>query len=752
VVGSSSTRRLGLLLLAAGVVAAVAAPLTHAGPASGAGSVAQDATVGLELDVGVQDRVTGGRRFPVLVTIRADRPVDGTLTIDIVNGPPAAEVHREVEVAAGTTKELRLVMSGLPWFGLSLRAQLLQDGRVVARQSVNLQREPLGSLVGVLPDLAGRRALPPTASMRGEVSTARLGALVPEQLALGVGGVEIFDVIAGTPRDLVDLDAAGRAVLLDWVALGGRLLLDGTADELAAAGVPPDWVPSVGTYAFAGLGEVRLAPGLGTGAWSDHLDMTRQRAADQLGMFDQLVHMGPQFSSSGGLASDAGLRLASLGVVIVVLLAYVVVVGPITFVVLKRRRRLAGGWIVVPALALACSLVVVVAGSGLRGNARAAHATVVSLTDDGRTAWRTEVIAVQRGSGQVGVRVPDGAGARGTDQWDGMGGTLVQSGVGDAQRLEAPADPGQAVVLPVSGAGTSDWHIDIEATSDGDDVVRGTFRHDLPVALHDVAVLAGGSDVLLGTVEPGAEVAFEVRNVDVLPIGRLGASGWRDRTSEQGFMMFGGPGFGGPGFGDAGFGMEGEIGNGAAIGGNGDSVAVQLGAWSRFEREEGLGFRSPANVRVVGWTRELAAPVTLRNGEAVKAGRTAVTAVAPVVPVDRVTTSSVRRELVAGDAVRMDGFDANANANGNVAPGVMRFVLPPQQAVAPGELRMTVPAWVRGVQLYVDGGGWVTVADGVGGEVAVPPGAVRDGVILAKFLASFDVFGELPGWTIREVS
>lgn len=179
-----------------------------------------------------------------------------------------------------------------------------------------------------------------------------------------------FSVVLLTEETWAKLDGARRQALLDWVALGGRLLLS------------PD-APGGGTMTQHGAGRV------------DHLPVsiraTDPQRSDGLGFHDTRL-TGRADALASGTFWDLNAKKWQIGLhagwLTLFILTFGVLVGPINLFVFApahRRHRL---FFTVPALSLAASVVlvvIIVVGDGF-GGAGARRAVVVLLPEQNQAA------------------------------------------------------------------------------------------------------------------------------------------------------------------------------------------------------------------------------------------------------------------------------------------------------------------------------------------------------------------------------
>jgi hypothetical protein len=158
---------------------------------------------------------------------------------------------------------------------------------------------------------------------------------------------------------------------------------------------------------------------------------------------------------------------------------------------------------------------------------------------------------------------------------------------------------------------------------------------------------------------------------------------------------------------------------------------VVTSAWAAIQRRVGWNFRPTGQVVAAGWTDELDAPVGPSSGAGpVRSSRSAVVARATVAAAgDRLSDAAVVRDMVRGPVTE--------SAGGDEVGAVWAFSLPDTVGDRPVDTRRLVMNQGSGfnrAELWTPGG-WVPVDIPATGEaeVAVPPAAVVDGVVLYRW-------------------
>jgi hypothetical protein len=665
----------------------------------------------IDAEAGVRNTIRSGAAMPVRISVDATERIDGTLSVSILDSPTPTVVEVPFDAAADTTTDLWVLVPSSPWGGGSVRVELRDGDRQLARRVINLNNDD-GETVGVLPDLVERTGgLPPSSALSvPELGTARIGPIDGDLLRLGAAGLGGLGGIAATPADLTSLDDGALTALLTWLERGGVLYVDTDAAGLAQlAAIPEAWRAGDAGYALAGMGEVRLTGGdLAEGRWDEHLVPTAGSV-----MFGssplQGSWWGAPTTSTALLVDESGLDLPSLGGIVPVLLVYVVAVGPLLFVVLKRMRRLTMAWVAVPALAAFTAGVIVVGGSALRREADPAHVTV-ALTGETGTMWRTSVLSPASGT-RSGVQAPEGwVAAADLQGWNGtsrrtvfdLGDRTVTRSVGPRQ-VDVVQLVGATAGAPGGGAGP----LVVEAASPADGVVTGTVRNDGALAVHDVAVLSGSAEMLVGDLAPGATAEFELADVDRrrLPTSPF-QSVWADPTLGE-MVQFGGPAFIQPPPGT-------------------DTPEVRMALLQMAVGDAPNDFTALGTVLAAGFAIDTG-PVPLTNGDVVTTGRTLVMARTAIAPVGGVPTdvTTMRRDVRNGSVALLE-----ATPNGNTQSLVSRFVIDPATASNVDRWQLMFPSLVREAAIW-DGDDWLRVEPS-DGPLIVPDDAVIDGSVLVR--------------------
>jgi hypothetical protein len=640
----------------------------------------------------------------------------------------------------------------------------------------------------------GADALPGTVPLAVDLGVARPVALDTDLLALGALALEPFDQLVAAPAELAALPSDQRAAVAAWVQAGGQLLLVGDDLDAAEGALPTGWLPGSGAGVRAGLGQVRAVGD----DWTEGLlpSPTRSSWEEELTASDLFSPPEPIVSSLG---ASAGLRLPD-GLGLGLLLgAYVVLAGPVVFVGLRRLQRRQLTWVAIPLLAVGSTGVVFTTGSSLRHSAGSAQVTVYETGPAGTVATSWALLANREG-GEVGVTLPAGWVAGGIfDEGRGTidGGSPVRLATGaggsDAEALVDSPVGGYGTVTARGPVPDMDEALVVTASSAADGVIHGTVRNRLDVDLDEVAVFAGRVGVVeVGPLAAGEQRDFSLENATAfgwndwgelkvwpLPDGRAGdrdvvrilpapAPAPADIQVAPGKAAVIDADGGNDVEARARIAKQGEVtvdvappqpvppqpapppvpppappvavkpdGGRVIDSGDPDDSPVVMGAWAAVQGRVGWNYRPTGQVVAVGWTDELDAPVDPSSGAGpTKSSRSAVVARATVTPAgDRLTDAAVVRSMVRGPVTEAGGADEVA--------AVWAFYLPDTVDGRPVDRRHLVMNQGSGftrAQFWTPDG-WVDAEVPATGqaEIAVPPAAVVDGVVVYRWAVAPEV-------------
>ncbi len=556
----------------------------------------------LEVTTAAGGRYQPGATTPFIVSVSADRAVEGTLTIRMDGSPVASE---RVEVSGGSTDDVIIVVATVPWQA-GYSAEFDADGDEDDSDLRITATAPGGDeLIGVLPTLA-QRNLPEQGALTVDLGVARFYPLDPALLDLGPDGLGTFSQVLATADDLAALTDQQRNALSSWVSdEGGTLILD-ESPEVAIPFTPT--APLSVDQASFGLGRIQFTRGAAAGG--DFDDLVRP-SASRSGEDFPWLQIG-SIPTSIQLARDAGVQVPAISSLILALLAYTVFVGPVLWLLLKRRRREPLLWAAIPLTALIVSLGVYVVGRQLRSSTTASHATVIADLPNGREV-ASQVLVTSPNGGSAGIRLPDGWRVAPSSQQAMFGGPFGQARAVDSApverdgRLTVDLDPGGINVMSVEGTvpATGTPAFEIAVTADGSDLV-GSVTNTTDKRLTNVLVSSGQAVSRIAALDPGEVKELTLRNPNTLRIQG-------DALMEQ--LNSGDPWT--PNDTDA---------NPGAV----------LDYLARSPRLRGAGF-----VTAIGWTRAADPMIETLSGVPITNGRTAFLTTVLVSPSDGATPNPV---------------------------------------------------------------------------------------------------------------
>jgi len=492
----------------------------------------------IQLEVGHPGTAHAGQWIPVTTTIRNRGPAfPGTLQLAtqwITHESSAVRIgpYRAVPQAPSvyrlpvdlppqtTTRHILPLLAN----GDLVRADLLDArDRSVATGQATLYVGAVAPVVAVISDREGaldqlRRVHPP-----GALSEIQVVRFRPEEAPNSAVLLRAFDIVAIDGATAAPFSRALRTALLDYVEVGGSLLVAAGANgRKTASGLPPQLLPASigdGSDAEEMRGQGRL---LFTSADSDSAERLGQVVARLLPAQPAVAGMGSHF---GHPLLERSQRIDRLlprvwapripppGLLGLLLLAYVLLLGPLHYVLLRRvgRRHLA--WVTLPAIAI----VVTAAAYGLalrnKGPEILANRFRVVHLEDG---WERAYVETYAGifvprSGTYTVRLPG----------DPYVATLVGGSYGavvGGRQQSGGRSPVDLQLLDVSPWSLRGFSTEEFIRAPGaleprlllrDGRLVGTITNRLPFALTD-AVAVAGSTQTLGRVGPGQSVAVNL--------------------------------------------------------------------------------------------------------------------------------------------------------------------------------------------------------------------------------------------------
>ncbi len=540
----------------------------------------------------------------LLVTITADGAVEGELKVSAAQVLVASQ---PVEVPGGSSKTVALTVPSTTWEGyeVSFAAPDADDSATVR---FNLREAEGNEIVAVFPAVAGR-GMPETADLSVDVGQARLFAFDPRLLDFGGGVLNAFSYAIAAPADLQQLSETALADFFEWVSLdGGSLVLTAEPGDLTLpAGLALEFPGDDQRLAWLGLGNVVFAGDELDGGYDGFL------APLPTGPNDEGQYWVDSWIRTEGLARDAGVRVASIGVLVIVLGVYAILAGPVLWLALRRRSREPLLWLALPVLAIVVTGVLYGVGRQLRDAASTAHASI-AVDVGGRQYSASYVLVTSPHGGSAGVTLAPGwspltiTGSGLEVGFDSFGPDVAVSSaggsVGSDRRLLLDLEPGGIGIVPAQASAPASGSAFSVTTRIEDNVLVADVVNQSPYHLHEVVIgTSGDARKRAESMAPGE--SWSVR----LPLGvRFGGFGdpffeqvmWGASLFEDEFLEEGGSGPDDP--------AQGRT-SPAILG---DFLIANL-----HLRRDGL-------ISVVGWTREPEGPLKTHNGETVETGSTAL--------------------------------------------------------------------------------------------------------------------------------
>lgn len=485
--------------------------------------------------------------------------VSGELRMD--GGSTTATRFSVVVDLPTNARQTYVLHAQAPVFGRTVEVDLVSNGATIAKQTVSYLVHDAGQLiVGVLAErpqaVVGELNLPAS-------PTGALPVIVPltvADLPDRVEGWGALDRLIWQDVDTNTLSTEQLAALRGWISGGGRLVIvGGTAGLTTLAKFPDDILPFrptatldldpskiTGLIGTLPAGAATLPALAGAGGAGRALVTSGDRivAGDlDYGSGDvTLIGFDPttpwlaqsktveQFwrallpPRGGGDGSDLSddsqilgavsqlqsLALPPVGGLLLLLLAYILVVGPLNFAILRRIDRRELAWVSVPLLVVGFAAAAYGYGSLLRGSDIIVNEVAIVRGAPNATEGRAQdyfgIFSPSRAS--FLVEVPGGAllaaPISGSDPFGTGTGVLdvvqgdpakvrdLSVGVAQLRTIRAETEtsvPRMSAALTLTNAG-----------------ITGTFTNSSDRTLEQVAVVLGGSVVVLGDVAPGATV------------------------------------------------------------------------------------------------------------------------------------------------------------------------------------------------------------------------------------------------------
>lgn len=697
-------RRLGHLGGAAVALAvALAAGTAPVGAAEEAGPIEVSAAAVLS------DEWGSGDSAAIEAVVTASSLFEGRIVVSLGGGMTTTSVERDIDVAGGSTERF-LVTVPMPSFvpgELEVRVEVRDGDKVVDSADVKMRHNIDMDVTGVMPQLrATLPDLPAVVTLEPDVHRSRVVTVPADLPDLGPAALSQLDTIAASSSDLGVLTGPGRASLVAWVEMGGRLLVDDAGDLSA---LPTAWRPGDAGYALAGRGEVRLTDGkAAAGKWKEIL-IPAEIDFNDSGFGINEMFVDPRTS----LARRAGVTPPGLSKVLISLGVYAVVIGPLLYLLLRAIRRLSLAWLVIPGVALlTAGLVVVSGGSWRRGGQPVANVAREGFSG-GSYTW-TETLLFSRTGGRTELAMPTGWSPNEASAFFGEDASQTARRVARVRDgkplLTTDLEPGQVAVMRASGLSEQQTLV-VTAEAAGRRQVKGTVTNPGRAAVEGVAVFAGGDVVLVGNLQPGESKPYELD--DVVAGALSNPQPLADRVWSD------------PSFGIGGFNRDIVIlSDGSAAGPtetNGRPRA-DFGVWGGFTGRVASGLYPTGMVRAAGWRfdqlSELDAGTEVRMTEL-------VTAVAPI------GIGSGKFEQVSARAIAV-------NSPWNEGAAIPRLVtllkLPPE---ATTRRLQAVVQGVNSIEVW-NGGKWEKIKESGSNKFPVPTAAAATGNVLIRTDANFN--------------
>jgi hypothetical protein len=479
-------------------------------------------------------------------------PIAGRLEVRAFGPTGRAAASRDLEVAAGATKVLHLLVPPAD----QVQVLFMPSG---GGGGVELPTGGSGNRASVLVGGFGEApALPDPLSTAGTDRPVRGVAVDPGVLELGHRGFEALDALLVDASTLGGLPADGVAALETAVVAGLDLVVAVAPGDpalplrwdpvgsVAAAGAVPAITPSEGAWPLtledlgleatggeqvvaaavnAGRGRVvavgageLLGRGGGGALWRALLQ-PRPELARELGGGDDGELGARLFGGTSSLPGAAGAALF--------LLAFVVLVGPVNALVVRRLGRRELSWVTVPVIALLFTGVA--AATTVGGGDTPSPVLRAAWWLDGVGQEVTAVAVQSPGRGVQQVTFPGARDAVIHQPWGMVVGTTQR--VEDATVLAARLEALQGATAIGWGRPAVEAPLDVSAVVTPDGTVTVEVTNTSRTGLDDVAVQLATYRKEVGSLAAGASTTVDLDDLgDTLPAARF-----------AGQRMFGGP-------------------------------------------------------------------------------------------------------------------------------------------------------------------------------------------------------------------
>ncbi|MBX3030410.1 MAG: hypothetical protein KF809_09640 [Chloroflexi bacterium] len=563
---------LGLCLLAPGLTMPATARAADPGPS------AEPALVTMTVEPLLAGTIRPGAWTALRVHLENAGPaIQGELRVtSTTQGGSSSSVA--VELPTGARQE-HLVHTRAGPFGSRLRVDLVADDTVVLSTRVAASAsDPEALGVFVLAERPDRLV----GDIRAAVASRRprsvaVTPIVPSDLPDRVEAWAAVDRLVWQDVSPSMLSVDQAQALVDWVALGGELVVVAGSSGLAGvAGFPDDLLPYeptgtvevplvdlaslLGTLPVGATPLPALAGSLHAGtalATSGDAVIAARRAIGQGGVTLVGVDLATSWLAGSSVAAGAWSRMVTdrpaamdtrvvrdqsiladalsvlpsvevphMDQLFLLFLAYVILIGPVSYIVLGRLDRREWAWVTTPVLVLVFAAIAFLMGTVLRGNN-----VVVNQLAIVRGALGTD-------RGVADVRIGVFAPSRRTFDVTLPGGALISPDVSDDGRGDGQAltvtlgEPARVRGLQVGFGDLRSFETQAMVPAPRmdaqlrlvEDHVVGTVRNASDLPLDDVVFAYGGRVATFGDLAPGATI-----EVDLPP----GAGGLRRTNFDE---------------------------------------------------------------------------------------------------------------------------------------------------------------------------------------------------------------------------
>jgi hypothetical protein len=574
-------------------------------PAAGHAARAQQVDEPLEIEVraGFDGYVQPGTWTPITVTASNDGPdVTGELRVQVdpLTGARTNYVY-PIELPRGSRKQVMLYVADLSGFGNEIQVDLVERGRVVTSERVQLQFANANVLlVGIWSD--SPQGLIDIAQVTPSSGETRLAVLTAEDFPAEAPAWAALDALVIADADTGQLSPEQRTALGRWVMGGGRLVIVGGLGYQRVLSGLEDIVPvadvSVSTVELASLAEAVDAPfgpqtptegpaavgapipgaralvdgeggplvvwrpsGYGFVAylapdpglnplfgWEGMAPLWRMVLSAGNPRPAWAYEMNAQWDyARQAVAAVPGVSLPSVVQLCGFLALYVGLIGPVNYFVLTRLKRRELAWFTIPALILLFSGVAYVTGFQLRGSRAILHRLALIQTGEGEDTAQVDALVGVWSPRRARYDLEVGPGFLARPMPRDFGGAFasvaemeVEQGDGvEVRGIQVDVGSIQPLVVEGFMAGGLPVESALTLTPEAGGVrVRGEVRNEGEVDLIDVSLALGGTVVALPNLPAGSAVDVD----EVLAGGQAsrGLTSSLDPYPPEGSVAYGG--------------------------------------------------------------------------------------------------------------------------------------------------------------------------------------------------------------------